>query len=137
MKCMRTPSTFSTISLMFILSGCGGGGPTFDGSSEEAAQASLAAMFPEMDFSEESDFDPSQDDMPPALETYMCATMQMFFENFGNEDFQDEVPIPTQFDGMTVADMEAYGVENDLVGCMQRLQEGIQELEELGDSFLE
>ena len=133
---MRTPLTFSTISLMVVLSGCGEGGPTFDGSSEEAAQASLAAMFPEIDFSGESDFDPMRDGMPPALEIFTCRSLQLAFGNFDNPD-QSEQAVRSEFDGMTVADMEAYGVENDLVGCLQEFLEGIQELEELGDSFLE
>ena len=135
---MKTLTTLSAISLIFILSGCGGsGGPTFDASSEEAAEASLTAMFPEIDLSEEGGTDIFQESLPPALETYICAAMQMTFEDIGNEGFPDEEPIPTQLDGMTAAEMEAYGIENDLIGCMQGFLEGLQELEELGNSFLE
>jgi hypothetical protein len=113
---------------MFILSGCGGGGPTFDASSEESAEASLAAMFPEWDFSGDSDNEDVllEEGFPPGLETYSCVVMQMAFADFGS----DEKPIPTQFDGMTAADMAAYGVENDLVGCMQEFLERVQEMNE-------
>ena len=126
---MRKLTIFSVISLIFILSGCGGSEPTFDGSSQETADASLTAMFPE-DFSNSAD-GPSDEDIPPALETYFCAAMEMAFSDLFNENqSQEEMDkaLLSKFDGMTAADMEAYGAENDLIGCMQELEEGFQEL---------
>mgnify|MGYP001210031174 CR=1 FL=1 len=132
---MRTLSIFSVISLIFILSGCGGSEPTFDGSSKETADASLAAMFPE-DFSNSAD-GPGDEDIPPALETYFCAAMEMAFSDLFNENqSQEEMDkaLLSKFDGMTAADMEAYGVENDLIGCLSGLEEGLKEFgEALGD----
>ena len=58
----------------YALYGCGASEPTFDGSSETSAIASLAAMFPEHNFSPE---EPTDDPIPPALEAYSCAVMKM------------------------------------------------------------
>ena len=117
---MRKLTIFSIVSLIFILSGCGGSEPTFDGSSEEAAEASMKAMFPEMDA------DNKTEDIPPAFEAYMCALMQKAFANFGNTDPEVEEKMQREvlsiFDGMTAADMEAYGIENDLIGCLEGLK---------------
>ena len=133
---MRKLTTFSIISLIFILSGCGGSEPTFDGSSEEAAEASLAAMFPE-DFSSSAD-GPGGEDVPPALETYFCAAMEMAFaglfgENQDSMKSQEEMDkaLLSKFDGMTAADMEAYGVENELIGCLSALKGFGDALEDL------
>ena len=115
---MRTLTIFSVISLIFILSGCGGSEPTFDGSSEEAVEASMKAMFPEMDTDSKE-----MQDLPPAAEAYVCTLMKKAFENFGNTDPETEEKMQREvssiFDGMTAADMEAYGIENDLIGCLE------------------
>ena len=126
---MRKLTTFSTISLVFIFSGCGGGGgPTFDGSSEEAAEASMAAMFPEY-FSDDADDSLADEDLPPAMETYVCTLMGAAFAGAFSDDPNVEIADAlSRLDGMTAADMEAYGAENDLIGCMQELEEGFQEL---------
>ena len=130
---MRKLAIFSVIGLIVILSGCGGSEPTFDGSSQEAAKASLAAMFPE-------DYEKGApgDDMPPALEAYACAAMQIGFKNLFSEEMDPDKTaadmeayveekmdkaVRSLFDGMTAADMEAYGVENGLIGCLQGLKE--------------
>ena len=34
------------------------------------------------------------------------------------------------FNGMTAADMEAFAIENDYVGCVSNMLEGIKEMEE-------
>ena len=133
---MRKLTIFSVISLIFILSGCGGSEPTFDGSSKETAEASLAAMFPE-DFSNSAD-GPGDEDIPPALETYFCAAMEMAFSNiFDENQSQEEMDkaLFSKFDGMTAADMEAYGVENDLIGCLSELNEFGESLKEFGESL--
>ncbi len=121
----------------YALYGCGASEPTFDGSSETAAIASLAAMFPEHNFSPE---EPTDDHIPPALETYTCAVMAMAAQElFGeglfsdtsdtsgitNEDWPFPSVFPT-FDGMTVVEMEAYGVENELIGCLQKFREAFE-----------
>ena len=125
----------------YALYGCEASEPTFDGSSETAAMASLAVMFPEIDFSPE---EPEGDHMPPALETYACAMMAMaaqelfgeglFSETSDTEGITNEDwPFPSLFpifDGMTVIEMEAYGVENELIGCLQEFREGIESLRE-------
>ena len=111
---MRNLSTFSTISLMFILSGCGGGEPTFDGSSEESVEASLVAMFPETDFP----LSLEDGDLPPAIQIFMCRAMQIAFQSSAVAE-EGRLEAWSEFDGMTVADIEAYGVELDLAGnCM-------------------
>ena len=123
---MRKLTIFSVISLIFILSGCGGSEPTFDGSSQEAVDASLRAMFPE-DFSNSAD-GPGAEDMPPALETYFCAAMETAFsEIFGDSQSKEAMDkaLFSKFDGMTAADMEAYGVENGLIGCLSALEESL------------
>ena len=123
----------------YALYGCGASEPTFDGSSETSAMASLAAMFPEIDFSSE-EF--QGDRIPPGLETYACAFMSMaveelfgdglFNESSGTEGIaNEEWPFPSVFpifDGMTAVEMEAYGVENKLIGCLQEFREGIESL---------
>ena len=53
---------------------------------------------------------------------------------FCNFDFS-EVAAATRsllflFNGMTAADMEAFAVENDYVGCVSNMLEGIKEMEE-------
>ena len=123
----------------YALYGCGASEPTFDGSSETSAIASLAAMFPEYNFSPE---EPTDDPIPPALEAYSCAVMKMATQElFGEGLFSDtsdtagitneDWPFPSVFpifDGMTAVEMEAYGVENELIGCLQAFREGIESL---------
>ena len=123
----------------YALYGCGASEPTFDGSSETSAIASLAAMFPEHNFSPE---EPTDDPIPPALEAYSCAVMKMATQElFGEGLFSDtsdtagitneDWPFPSVFpifDGMTAVEMEAYGVENELIGCLQAFREGIESL---------
>jgi hypothetical protein len=131
---MRKLTTFSIVSLIFILSGCGGSEPTFDGSSEEAAKASIEAMFPEMNADSKREAAIMEEDLPPALEVYMCALMKKAFENFGNTDPEAEEKMQREvssiFDGMTAADMEAYGIENDLIGCLEGFKNFGKDLEE-------
>ena len=126
---MRKLTIFSIVSLIFILSGCGGGEPTFDGSSEEAVKASMQAMFPEIDADSKE-----EQDVPPGAEAYVCALMMKSFENFGNIDPEAEEKIQREvssiFDGMTAADMEAYGIENDLIGCLEGFKNFGKDLEE-------
>ena len=123
----------------YALYGCGASEPTFDGSSETSAIASLAAMYPEYNFSPE---EPTDDPIPPALEAYSCAVMKMATQElFGEGLFSDtsdtagitneDWPFPSVFpifDGMTAVEMEAYGVENELIGCLQAFREGIESL---------
>ena len=115
--------------------GCGGGGgPTFDGSSEEAAETSMAAMFPEY-FSDDADDSFADEDLPPAMETYVCTLMGSAFAGAFSDDPNVAISDAlSRLDGMTAADMEAYGAENDLIGCMQELEENLQEF---GDLFEE
>lgn len=123
----------------YALYGCGASEPTFDGSSETSAIASLAAMFPEHNFSPE---EPTDDPIPPALETYSCAVMKMAAQELFGEGLlsdtsdtagitNEDWPFPSVFpifDGMTAVEMEAYGVENELIGCLQAFREGIESL---------
>ena len=121
---MSKLTTFITISLILILSGCGGSEPTFDGSSEEATTASLEAMFPGMDFSDGPGAAPGgAEDIPPALEAYACGMMKVAFSNFGMPEDELAKLVGEEFDGMTAADMEAYGVENDLIGCLEAFKD--------------
>ena len=102
---MRKLTIFSIVSLIFILSGCGGSEPTFDGSSEEAAEASMKAMFPEVNADNKTEDLPPAD-LPPALEAYMCALMQKAFANFGNTDPEVEEKMQREvlsiFDGKSL-----------------------------------
>ena len=123
----------------YALYGCGASEPTFDGSSETSAIASLAAMFPEHNFSPE---EPTDDPIPPALEAYSCAVMKMATQELFGEGLlsdtsdtagitNEDWPFPSVFpifDGMTAVEMEAYGVENELIGCLQAFREGIESL---------
>ena len=123
----------------YALYGCGASEPTFDGSSETSAIASLAVMFPEHNFSPE---EPTDDPIPPALEAYSCAVMKMATQElFGEGLFSatsdtagitnEDWPFPSVFpifDGMTAVEMEAYGVENELIGCLQAFREGIESI---------
>jgi hypothetical protein len=111
---MRNLTTVITISLIFILSGCGGGEPTFDASSEESVEASLAAMFPETDFP----LSMEDGDLPLGIQIFMCRVLQFAFQSSGSAE-EGQLEVWSEFDGMTVADIEAYGVELDLAGgCM-------------------
>ena len=123
----------------YALYGCGASEPTFDGSSETSAIASLAAMFPEHNFSPE---EPTDDPIPPALEAYSCAVMKMATQELFGEGLlsdtsdtagitNEDWPFPSVFpifDGMTAVEMEAYGVENELIGCLQAFREGIESI---------
>ncbi len=123
----------------YALYGCGASEPTFDGSSETSAIASLAAMFPEHNFSSE---EPTDDPIPPALEAYSCAVMKMATQELFGEGLlsdtsntagitNEDWPFPSVFpifDGMTAVEMEAYGVENELIGCLQAFREGIESI---------
>ena len=123
----------------YALYGCGASEPTFDGSSETSAIASLAAMFPEHNFSPK---EPTDDPIPPALEAYSCAVMKMATQELFGEGLlsdtsdtagitNEDWPFPSVFpifDGMTAVEMEAYGVENELIGCLQAFREGIESL---------
>ena len=115
---MKQIKLFSLIALIFIISGCGGSGPTYDGSPGADPDESLQAMFPNLDFSADAEL---PEDIPPALEVFMCASMVVLFENLDQEEVDTDNIINEIFDGMTASDIEAYGVENDLMGCLSDL----------------
>ena len=106
----------STIAIVFLLSGCGGS-KTFDGSSEEAAEASLTAMYGK-------DTPTSSKDIPPGLEAYMCysltQSLALAFSGASEVDIQKDRN--SSFDGMTSAEMEQFGIENDVMGCLEGLE---------------
>ena len=112
----------STIAIVFLLSGCGGS-ETFDGSSKEAAEASLMAMYGESGAT-------SAKDAPPGLEAYMCFGLKQAFTMAfsGASEAEVEQDLNSKFDGMTSAEMEQFGIENDVMGCLEGL-------EELGKAF--
>ncbi len=117
-----------SLTVLFILSSCGSE-PTFDGSSEEAAESSLMDMFSSVDFGENGK--PSEDEMtnlPPGLETYMCAGVQAAFSSFGQDPAAAMASVNETFNGMTASEMAAYGEENDLIGCMTKMMEGLKKL---------
>ena len=57
----------------------------------------------------------------------------VFDENQSQEEM--DKALFSKFDGMTSADMEAYGVENDLIGCLSELNEFCESLKEFGESL--
>ena len=94
----------------------------------------MAAMFPEY-FSDDANDSLADEDLPPAMETYACTLMGAAFAGAFSDDPNVEIADAlSRLDGMTAADMEAYGAENDLIGCMQELEENLQEF---GDLFEE
>jgi hypothetical protein len=94
-------------------------------------------MFLEHNFYPEA---PHDDHIPSELETYTCAVMLMAAQElFGEGLFSDtsdtagitneDWPFPSVFPifyGMRVVEMEAYGVENELIGCLQKFREAFE-----------
>lgn len=127
---MKLLTTIITMT-MLTLGGCGGNEPTFDGTSEETAESSMVKMFPNIDFDDDGPSDEAMKNLPPALETYMCKSIEVMFSNFGQDQEESLSEVNEIFDGMTAMEMEAYGIENDLIGCISEMMEGIQELENI------
>ena len=115
---------------LLMLNGCGASEPTFDGTSKEAAESSMMKMFPDIDFDDDGPSEEAMKNLPPALETYMCKSIEIMFSNFGQNEEESLSEVREIFNGMTVDEMEAYGIENDLIGCISGMMEGLKELEE-------
>ena len=102
--------------------------PTFDSTSEETAEASLQAMFPDISF--DDDNLPEGVDIPPAIDALLCNGMKVGFANLDKTKEEIAALVREPFNGMTAADMEEFAVENDYVGCVSNMLEGIKEMEE-------
>ncbi len=122
--------TILTALMILIINGCGGSAPTFDGTSEETAESSMMKMFPDIDFDDDGPSEEAMKNLPPALETYMCKSIEIMFSNFGQNEEESLSEVREIFNGMTANEMEAYGMENDLIGCISGMMEGLKELEE-------
>ena len=115
-----------------LLIGCGGA-PTFDGTSQETADASRQAMYPDIDLDnkDKADFGP-----PPALDAYACYTMGAAFGGieiggkkvggFGaSDDDMEQVAkyIRDSFDGMTADEMVAFAEQEGVeLGCLDKMR---------------
>jgi hypothetical protein len=60
----------------------------------------------------------------------MCKSIEIMFSNFGQNEEESLSEVREIFNGMTANEMEAYGMENDLIGCISGMMEGLKELEE-------
>ena len=123
--------TILTALTILIINGCGGSAPTFNGTSEETAESSMMKMFPDIDFDDDGPSEAAMKNLPPALETYMCKSIEIMFSNFGQNEEESLSEVREIFNGMTANDMEAYGMENDLIGCMSEMMDGLKELENM------
>ena len=115
-----------------LLIGCGGA-PTFDGTSEETADASIHAMYPDIDFDnkDKADFAP-----PPAFDAYACYAVGIAFRGieiggkkvggFGaSDDDMEQVAkyIRDSFDGMTADEMVAFAEQEGVeLGCLDKMR---------------
>jgi len=90
--------------------------------------ASLQAMFPDISF--DDDNLPEGDDIPPAIDALLCNGMKVGFANFDKTKEEIAALVREPFNGMTAADMEAFAIENDYVGCVNKMLQGIKEMEE-------
>ena len=118
----------SSILMITLIGGCSVSESTFDSTSEETAEASLQAMFPDISF--DDDNLPEGADIPPAIDGLICNGMKVGFANLDKTKEEIAALVREPFNGMTAADMEAFAVENDYVGCVSNMLEGIKEMEE-------
>ena len=118
----------SNILMITLVGGCSVSEPTFDSTSEETAEASLQAMFPDISFNDDNL--PEGVDIPPAIDALLCNGMKVGFANLDKTKEEIAALVREPFNGMTAADMEAFAVENDYVGCVSNMLEGIKEMEE-------
>ena len=118
----------SSILMITLIGGCSVSESTFDSTSEETAEASLQAMFPDISF--DDDNLPEGADIPPAIDALICNGMKVGFANLDKTKEEIAALVREPFNGMTAADMEAFAVENDYVGCVSNMLEGIKEMEE-------
>ena len=118
----------SSILMITLIGGCSVSESTFDSTSEETAVASLQAMFPDISF--DDDNLPEGADIPPAIDALICNGMKVGFANLDKTKEEIAALVREPFNGMTAADMEAFAVENDYVGCVSNMLEGIKEMEE-------
>ena len=117
----------SSILMITLIGGCSVSESTFDSTSEETAEASLQAMFPDISF--DDDNLPEEADIPPAIDALLCNGMKVGFANLDKTKEEIAALVREPFNGMTAADMEAFAVENDYVGCVSNMLEGIMEME--------
>ena len=117
----------SSILMITLIGGCSVSESTFDSTSEETAEASLQAMFPDISF--DDDNLPEGADIPPAIDALICNGMKVGFANLDKTKEEIAALVREPFNGMTAADMEAFAVENDYVGCVSNMLEGIKEME--------
>ena len=130
---MKIKLILISILTALILNACGGGNDvTIDGSSEDTMAASMEAMFPDINVSDEDGFTTEvMMKMPPAIETIACESMKVMFSDFSRPQEESMAIIRNTFNGMNKADIEAYGKDNDLIGCMAEKKKGIDELESM------
>ena len=117
----------SSLLMITLIGGCSVSESTFDSTSEETAEASLQAMFPDISF--DDDNLPEEADIPPAIDALLCNGMKVGFANLDKTKEEIAALVREPFNGMTAADMEAFAVENDYVGCVSNMLEGIMEME--------
>ena len=85
-------------------------------------------MFPDISF--DDDNLPEGADIPPTIDALICNGMKVGFANLDKTKEEIAALVREPFNGMTAADMEAFAVENDYVGCVSNMLEGIKEIEE-------
>lgn len=106
----------------FMLAACGAD-PKLDGSSDAAFESSIINMFSEIEFDEKGDLsDENLENLPPALEVYMCYSIKELFSNFSRSEEETQAVIRNTLNGMSRTDLISFGKDNDLIGCYDAMR---------------
>jgi len=122
--------SISSILMITLIGACSVSEPTFDSTSQATVEASLQEMFPEFSLDDLDENTTSKDlkDFPPGLDAFYCNSLKMLFSDFDGSEEETYALMVEPFNGMTAADMENYAIENDYVGCVREMHEGVEEL---------
>ena len=115
-----------------ILIGCGGSAPTFDGTSEQSAESSVKAMYPNTDWGKGAEKD---SELPPAAAAFACYSLSSAFMGIevdgkevggmGSSDEEMEQVakhVRAKFDGMTENEMVAFVEQQGIsLNCLDEM----------------
>ena len=118
--------------LAAILVACGGSATTFDGTSEESAESSVKAMYPNIDWGKGAEKD---SELPPAAAAFACYSLSTAFKGIevdgkqvggmgASDEEMEQVAkhVRAKFDGMTANEMVAFVEQQGIpLNCLDEM----------------